>query len=219
MVFKGFIIMPLIKKRFYIKCNGDECFKLAEIIKTNMVSKESTIIIKDNGIVIELYGYKTDIKNTWLKIKRLLSIYKATYSREGRNVYPLEHIVSLSRKTFPPRLLVEILKYQGYMAEYKDGNIISNADLEHIVKLVNRINELINDLRYTVKGTTSKYFLVAASILLNTDPMSIIEHSLNKGLMIQDQDGKPCLRVEWRQALSKILRSFAKPEVNSFKPD
>ena len=126
--------MPLIKRSFYIPCRGDECFKLAEIIREKIpVVEQVDIEVGESGLYITMYGYKTDIKNAWSYIKRLVSSYKsAIIERGGVRRIKVEYIVEKTRHTFPPRLLVEILKHMGYTVELSENkeDIITNASLE-----------------------------------------------------------------------------------------
>ncbi len=68
--------MPLIKRSFFIPCRGEECLKLVEALKSSLNVNEATISISEGGILIELYGYKTDIKRSWSKSRRIISAYK-----------------------------------------------------------------------------------------------------------------------------------------------
>ncbi len=68
--------MPLIKRSFFIPCRGDECLKLLEALKSILNVNEATISISEGGILIELYGYKTDIKRFWSKSRKIVSTYK-----------------------------------------------------------------------------------------------------------------------------------------------
>ncbi len=68
--------MPLIKRSFYISCRGEECLKLVEALKRSLNVNEATISISEGGILIELYGYKTDVKRSWSKSRKIVSAYK-----------------------------------------------------------------------------------------------------------------------------------------------
>ncbi len=207
--------MPLIKRVFHVNCSGEECLKIAEIIRENITVTEVHIDIKDYGLVIEIYGYKSDVKNAWNKIKKLVAMYKnvSRTIKGGEVLYPVEYIVSLIKKTFPPLLLVEVLKRKGYSSRYEDGKIITNAEIEEVKSIAEKIADIINEIRYDVKGTTSKYFVAAASILLGLEPSEVIEKAINHGLMYLDEDEKARIRYEWRQALDKFVKIFSRKDI------
>jgi hypothetical protein len=79
--------MPLIKRFFHIPCRGDECFKLAELIKerapaVNIINLE----IGNDGLYIEMYGYKSEIKNAWEYIRRIVSAYRSSIKQLSKGL-------------------------------------------------------------------------------------------------------------------------------------
>lgn len=201
--------MPIIKRAFFISCREEECLKLADLIKDNISTLEALIDVKDYGIEIVLYGYKTDVRRAWEKIKQIVSFYKeltqATRSKVKR--IPVSHIVSLTKKTFPPTLLAEILARKGYRSRYASGVIETDADLEVLKSIVEKISEVYERIKYSVRGTTTKYFITASSILLDLDPDYVIDECLKTGLLkVSGEEDKPKLAKEWRQALDDFIK-------------
>ncbi|ADI31300.1 DUF2067 family protein [Staphylothermus hellenicus] len=202
--------MPLTKRFFHIPCKGDECFKLAELIREKAPQVELVEInITDTGLYIEMYGYRTDIRNAWEYIRRLVSSAKASeqYSKKGTRRIKIEYLVEKKKKTFSPVLLSEILKHKGFKADlsdYKD-EIITDAPLEVIEELIDNIWDVIEKIKYDVRGTTTKYFLTAASILTDMDPQEVIMKAYSIGLLFKDEDEKYRLGKEWRRAISEFL--------------
>ncbi len=201
--------MPLVKREYFIPCSGGECIAIAELIQENIGNCEIAIDIRDNGLYIILYGYKTDVRNAWARIKKLVKSYRESVKpcREGYRV-SVEYIVSKTRKTFPPLLLVEILKRMGYPTDYREGYIVSSLDTEEIIGCADKVASLLQEIRYDVWSTTAKYFVVAASILSNKEPSIVIEDAIEKGIMYRDEDDRPRLKMEWRQALDKYLGTW-----------
>ncbi|MCS7128286.1 MAG: DUF2067 domain-containing protein [Sulfolobales archaeon] len=68
--------MPLVKRSFFISCRGDECLKLIEVLRSSLNVNEATVSISEGGIIIELYGYKTDIKRSWSKSRKVVRAFK-----------------------------------------------------------------------------------------------------------------------------------------------
>lgn len=205
--------MPLIKRFFYIPCTSDECFKLAELIREKAPQVEFIDIeIRDKGLYIEMYGYKTDIKNAWEYIRRLISSAKAveSYAKPGIRRIKIEYLVERKKKTFSPILLAEVLKLRGFKADlsdYKD-EIITDAPMKVIDELIDKIWDYIEKIKYYVRGATTKYFVVASSILSGLDPGEVIIKSANIGLLYKDEDDKYRLKKEWRRAISEFLNKI-----------
>ena len=205
--------MPLIKRFFYIPCRGEECFKLAELIREKIPSVEYVdITIEEDGLYITMYGYKTDIKYAWEYIRRLVSSYKSSITtlRGGIKRIKIAYLVEKTRKTFPPIVLVEILERLGYKAglNQEKTEIYTDAPTELIEEIVNKIWEVINAIKYDVRGTTSKYFVVVSSIVLKMDPEQVLSRAYSMGIMDKDEEGKYRIKKEWRKALNEFISEY-----------
>ena len=205
--------MPLIKRFFYIPCRGEECFKLAELIREKIPSVEYVdITIEEDGLYITMYGYKTDIKYAWEYIRRLVSSYKSSITtlKGGIKRIKIEYLVEKTRKTFPPIVLVEILGRLGYRAGLNQDKteIYTDAPTELIEEIVNKIWEVINAIKYDVKGTTSKYFVVVLSIVLKMEPEQVLSRAYSMGMMDKDEEGKYRIKKEWRKALNEFISEY-----------
>jgi len=201
--------MPFIRRVYHISCHGEECYRLAEFIRENISVPEINITFREHGIYVELYGYKSDIRNAWSKIKHLVSMYKRSMirTRKGYRI-TIDYIVSRIRKTFPPILLIEILRKMGYDANYKENIIEVDIEPDELIKLADKIANIIQTIRYKVSGTTAKYLITAAAILTNRS-IEEIDQVVNEleelGYLFRDEDGKVRLKLEWRKALDMYL--------------
>ncbi len=203
--------MPLIHRVYHISCSGEECYKLAEFIRENISVPEISISFREHGIYIELYGYKSDIRNAWNKIKYLVSLYRQSTVRTGRGYrVSIDYIVSRIRKTFPPVLVAEILKRMGYSVEYRGDSIETNAEPDIVESVAEQVADIIQSIRYSVGGTATKYFISAATVLTNRSVErveEVIHELMELGYLYRDEDGRFRLRLDWRRALDMYLRS------------
>ena len=200
--------MPLLKRSFYIKCHGDECLKLVELIRDKAPVVESmNITIEQSGLRIDMYGYKSDIRNAWIYIKRLVSAYKsAIVEKRGLREISIDFLVEKVGRTFPPRLLEFVVKKKGHKARIEGDRIITDADLDEIFDMIKKIIEVLDKIRFSVRGTACKYFIVASTILANKSYQTIIEDGLRAHILDKDEDGKIMLKKEWRSAVDQILK-------------
>ncbi len=200
--------MPLTKRIFHVSCHGDECVELANIIAEKTPPVESlNISIGENSLIIEMYGYRTDIRRAWEYIKRMVRAYRGqAVAGRGIKKYNIQYLVEKIHKTFPPRLLVEILSRRGYRAGYDGEYVETDADPGIIEELIEQINEITQRIRHRLRGTTTKYFVIAASILRNKEVEDVIEEAMNKGLLVLGEDNRLILVKEWRSALDEMLR-------------
>ncbi len=205
--------MPLIKRRFYVPCRGEECLKITEYIREKAPSIESLeIVIEDNGLYITMYGYKSDIRNVWGYIKQLINNYRSSVSVFGKDLrkISLNYIVESIGHTVPPTLLIEILKhlnYTAYLSEYKE-DIITNASLEKVLNIARNTVEVIEKIKYDVRGKTTKYYIAALSVVLGIEPEIIYEKGLEYDHLYMDEDNKYRLKKEWRKALKEFINFY-----------
>ena len=200
--------MPLLKRSFYIKCHGDECLKLVELIRDKAPVVESmNITIESSGLRIDMYGYKSDVRNAWIYIKRLVSAYKsAIVEKRGLREISINFLVEKVGRTFPPRLLEFVVKKKGHKARIEGDRIITDADLDEIIDMIKKIIEVLDEIRFSVRGTACKYFIVASALLANKSYQAIIEEGLRVHILDKDEDGRIILKKEWCSAVDQILK-------------
>ncbi|RLG80393.1 MAG: DUF2067 domain-containing protein [Thermoprotei archaeon] len=206
--------MPLIKRSFYVQCRGSDCFKLAELIKEKTPTVEYIdVSVTENGIYISVYGYKTDVKNVWRHIRKLVSLYySAVREFKGLRRVKIEYLVDKLKRTFPPRLLVVIINHMGYRCELaeKGEEIITEAPLELIESVASTIICKLDEIKYDVKGITAKYYVVAGSALLGIPVDEVYKLGIKHGHLWVDNEGKFRLRVEWKQGLNELLEKYSR---------
>jgi len=200
--------LPLLKRSFYIKCHGDECLKLVELIRDKAPAVETmNITIEQSGLRIDMYGYKSDVRNAWIYIKRLVSAYKsAIVEKRGLREISIDFLVEKVGRTFPPRLLEFIVRKKGHKARVEGDRIITDADLDEIIDTIKRIVEVLDKIHFSVKGTACKYFIVASALMANKSYQAIIEEGLRAHILDKDEDRRIILKKEWRSAVDQILK-------------
>lgn len=203
--------MPLVKRRFRVPCRGDECIKLYEYVKEKAPSIEYVEYeVSDNGLIINAYGYESEVKKLWSMVKNYVKVWKGIVEKPGS--YRVDALVKVTRKTFPPEVLVIVLEKQGYFAEYNsgDGVIYTNAGSERVIELINRISELNSIVKDMVKGTATRYFALASSILTGLQPAEVLEVASRLGLAEPSDEGRYALKYEWRRAIDLFIKNSRK---------
>jgi len=159
-----------------------------------------------------LVGTEAQVKEAWLRVKNLVNRLWDLYRLSRTGEASIDTIVKEAGRTFPPEALVYSLKIAGYTAEYdKDRGVIkSNAPAELVIKHAKAIAETIDQLKYLVKGTAIKKLIAALVVGLNTTIETVLEYGLKSGVMDRTDEGKYVLKVEWRQALRKLVVLISK---------
>jgi len=205
--------LPLVKRKLFIPCSGEECLKLYELLRDKMPPVNYVSLnLMDKGLLIEVYGYETDVKETWFLIKRLLAPLKEASKKSGLRRISVDLISKSIHGTFPLRALIEVLRRMNYLVEYsvEENTIVTNASFEVVVSIASRIASLNSEASKVASNTSTRYYLASASIIAGLSIDKVIEVSLTIGFLTQDQSGKYVLTRDWRTALDLFIKATKK---------
>jgi len=203
--------VPLVKRRFFVPCKEEECFKLYEIVKDKLPALSYVeLAITGKGLLVEVYGYESDVKTAWMEIRRIMKSIKEISSTHGLKKYSVEFITRVTKKTFSPELLVEVIKRLGYRAVFlrEENTVLSDMNFNNIVTLVERIAEQNALLAKISKNTSTRYYLVACVVLTGLPIEDVIRISRDLDLLDVNEEGKTVLKSEWKSSLNKFYKNF-----------
>ncbi|MEM4020457.1 MAG: DUF2067 family protein, partial [Desulfurococcaceae archaeon] len=192
--------MPFVKRRFHVKCREDECIKLYELLKDKIpVTEYMEFVITNNGLTIEVYGYDSVIKRMWLSIKDLIKLSKIIVPMRGLYRFNIEQLQKITGKTVSLRILVEVLKRTSHFIDYdrETGEIITDIPLQEILDLIIQIDEYAKRIPDSLKGKTTRYYVIVCGVITGLQPEDIIERSKELGIMV-NKDSLWRVNIEWR---------------------
>jgi hypothetical protein len=201
--------LPLVKKKFYIACTEQECLKLYELLKDRMPTIAQVIIeVTEKGLLVEAYGYETDIKDLWFSIKSLIGPLKEATRKAGIKKIKVELVTKTIHKTFPPRVLVETLRRKGFYIEYnaEDGSIVTSASFNEVVALADKIADLSVQASRLPATTSTRYFVIAACAITGLSIEEVINMAMEIGLIEQGEGGRYIVKRDWRESLDSFLK-------------
>ncbi len=191
-------------------CSETECLKLYELLKEKAPSVNyMSMEVMDKGLLIEVYGYETDVKDLWFELKKITAPLKEITRKTGMRKYSVSILAKMIHRSFPPRLLVEVLRRMNYRAEYveEEDIIASNAPLEVVASTAERVADLNKEVGKSAASTSTRYFMVAACTLTNLPLNEVIKYSFEHGLLRALQENKYVLAMDWRTALDLFLKN------------
>lgn len=201
--------MPLVKKKFFIACTEQECLKLYELLKDRMPTIAQVIMeITEKGLLVEAYGYETDIKDLWFTIKSLIGPLKEATRKVGVKKIKVDLVTKAIHKTFPPRVLVEVLRRKGFYVEYnaEDGSIVTSASFDEVVALADKIADLSVQASKLPATTSTRYFIVAVCTIIGLSVDEAVNMAVEVGLIERGDDGRYVVKRDWRESLDSFLK-------------
>ncbi len=180
--------------------------KVYEKVSSAIRAGYAEISIRGGKLFVEVTGTDYEIKDSWYRIRQavaeLWELYKLSRGEEAS----IEAIVKEAGRTFPPEVLVYVLRLQGYDAQLSEDNtrIRTTAPLEVVVQNARAIAEVIDEIRFRVKGTAARRLIAALAVGLREPPEKVIEYGLKSRVLVEDEVEGIRLREEWRRALRKL---------------
>ncbi len=191
--------------------------KLYERIGDAIKALQAEVRVEGRRLFITLWGTEAQVKDTWMRIRQVVSELWEIYNLERRGEASIDAIVKEAGRTFPPEALVEALKLKGYDTSYdkENGIIRTKAPPSLVVSSARRIAEVIDELRFQVAGTAIKRVIAAVAVGLDVSVDRVIEFGLKMRVFERNEDGKVILVEEWRKAIRKLavmLRPYSGEE-------
>ncbi len=201
----------IAESRVRLRC-GDPvaCGELAEFISSfkGARSPQITYRVRDGILEAAIVGPPSEVA----RAKRaLMEAYRKWREirefRSGRSSeLRLEALPLLTGRPTAPRILVQLLRAQGYAAELREGVLTSNAPPDLIVELARKISEKMEGVaRDYPRATHSLKALLVALSVLGYDTESVLEDLKRAGLV--EEDHKLKLNAEWGSLLIKVHTS------------
>jgi len=199
--------MPLAKRRFRVKCVDEPCEKLAEKISESIsIAGEYNVTIQDGFVTVEFYGYESEIKKAWGKIKNMLA--GSPKVEKGVFVFDINTMFKDVGSTFPPRVLVEVLRRLGFTASLsgEGDKIKTNASKETVYSISSRIAEVAGTIPSEIRGLSTKYYILTLSVLTSFPVEEVIGRGIEAAHLKRDENGFITLNIEWLKGVDDFLK-------------
>ena len=200
-------MVRVVKRKLYVVSvpSSIPVDKIYEKISSAIRSSYAEVRIQSGRAYIELVGTTSQIKESWSKIREVVrELWELQNLLEGRET-SIEAIVKEAGRTFPPEALVYALKLRGYEARLggEKDKLLTNAPAEEVIALARQIAEIIDSIRFIVKGAAARRLIAAVSAGLNVPAERVIEYSVKAKILEETEEGLR-LREEWRRAVRKL---------------
>ncbi len=176
--------------------------RLASAVRTAFAE----IRVEGGRASIAVVGTEAQLREAWASIKEAVTQLWELYRLLSGGEATIEAIAREAGRTFPPEALVEALRLMGYEATLDEDKTVlrTAAPSEKVVEAARRIAEVMDEIRFSVRGSAAKKLVAALSAGLGVPADAVIEYGLRSRVFIRDDEGKVRLRMEWRQGLRRL---------------
>ncbi|MEM1761462.1 MAG: DUF2067 family protein, partial [Desulfurococcaceae archaeon] len=91
-----------------------------------------------------------------------------------------------------------------------EDSIVTNAPLEEILRLAERIADLNPEATRLAANTSTRYYIIAGCILSEMSLEGVVGLSADLNILKRSEDGRHVLVVDWRTALDIFLKNIKK---------
>ena len=199
-------MVKVVKRRLYAITPppGVDLEKVLERISEELRIPYAEISYSKGKLYVELVGTEAQMRETWARLRNVITELWGLHSLRVRGEAPIDVLVKEAGRTFPPEALVYALELRGYKAEINENMLRTTAPADMVIELARRVGEIIDELRYRVKGTAIKRLIAAVAAGLDVDVDKVLEFGLKMRIFEENEEGKIELREEWRRALRKL---------------
>ena len=177
-----------------------ELERFLEALYKAIRSYGAVLRIRGDQLVIEVYGDKAMILDSWTRIKELIS----DYSRAESSTYPARLIFKEVGLALPLDVIAEVLLLKGYRATVEGEDLRTDASYDEVVNTALSVKEALENTKLLYAMRTAKKLVVAGSALLEENPHDVVERAIELGLARFDDEGKLELLKPWREALREL---------------
>jgi len=176
--------------------------KFLERVSEAIHSYGASLRVDGDNLIVEVYGEKSMILDSWLRVKKVV----ADYAKLGSKSYPSRLIYRDIGLAIPLDVLAEILMLDGYKASIENENLLTNAQYDTVLSYAQSIRDALEASKLIYATRTAKKLIIAASAYSTLDPRRVAERALDTGLIIMNDDGKLELIKPWKEALRELVR-------------
>ena len=123
----------------------------------------------------------------------------------GFFIYDIGHLSRTTGKTFPVKVLVKALTFDGFEATRKENSIITKIEYEKLQAVINKIDEIMASMPYEVTTNNLRDVITIIALAKKTTAEKAIALARKTDIIKEDELQRLTLKYEQDQALEKCL--------------
>lgn len=172
--------------------------RVAEAVK----SYGASIRVEGDKVIVEVYGQEFMIRDSWIRLKKLLSEYSQPRGERGYSLRLIAREVGLA---VPGDVLAVVLREEGSRASYGRGEFIeTDAGFDHVLDAAARVKRAIEESKLLNASRTAKKAIITVAALTGSPVSRVVEAGLDSGILSEDEEGKIIIRRPWHEVVREL---------------
>ena len=124
----------------------------------------------------------------------------------GFFMYDIGHLSRTTGKTFPVKVLVKALSFDGFEATKKENRIITKIEYKELQVVINKIDEIMASMPYEVTTNNLRDAITIIALAKKITAEKAIALARKTDIIKEDELQRLTLKYEQDQALEKCLK-------------
>jgi len=160
--------------------------------------------------MIELVGDGASIRETIIRIKRLLDEYRVVAKKGGLREYAARRIHREAGLAIPMDVLAEVLKRNGWRSEAREDAIETTAPFQEVVSAARLVAEALEAMKHVQASRSAKKALATAMAATGAPLEDAVRAGLEAGVIVENDEGRLETVIPWREAAREIIRRLVR---------
>jgi hypothetical protein len=119
--------------------------------------------------------------------------------------YDIGHLSRTTGKTFPIKVLLKALTFDGFDATKKENDIITKIEYKELQKIINKIDEIMSSMPYEVTTNSLRDVITIIAFAKKISTEEAVTLARKNDILNEDELQRLTLKLEQDQALEKCL--------------
>jgi hypothetical protein len=180
--------------------------KLLERLSRELKSGFARVEVRGDRLVVELVGDKASIRESIVRVRRMLREMEVRRAPGGLYAYDPSAIRRNAGISVPLDVLAEVLISAGYRASYTGEALVTDAEMEVVAEASRRVAEALKALESVNAATGLRKALAAASAASGVGVEILLEEALSLGVA-REAGGRLIIKGSWRDSFRRLMES------------
>lgn len=186
----------------------EEAVEFVAFVQEKLRKVNMDIVLKHNKVKVVLLGTREEVELASNTLKREYRYWKLSSKRRPGGLYRHSLSIVLSRaelaSSIPVNSIVEVLELSGYRAELKEGFVETDAELDRVVEVAEKLSRVYRELLSERLTPMARRLVAVLMTAYSLGLEETLRACLEEGVLYTDEkSSRTSLVVEYGTALER----------------